>query len=897
MTEFLTVEKQNNITNGLEMIEYIPKQRIHALIISGLLLIDWDEKFSSELNNNKVREQYQNEVQQVKAYLKAYNVMLGGVKIKYSRNRRFFGRSYCSFNYGFTTFRKITRNSLIIDLYYDFDLKNAHPSITQSLCFRAGIPCPEITLYINNRDAILQDVCDRYGVECDDAKDLFIRIGFGGSADEWAKDCKIVSFVPTHFIIAYKREVKEIAEALKKLNNTLWLNIKNNKKGKGDDECLRSFFATYLQEWETRIVSYCLNYLINSTALLKHPVNPNTIVPVGSYEYDGFKLLKETVDKNGGVDTVLQILHQKTTEFGFGELIWVDKQIKDFNDLTDWVEQVQDTEKEDDEFKKVCEEITKYYSRKDAGAVEFINKLFPKNFIYSLEKGNSSNQGCWFCWDGNRWRSNELPLRNAITYSIEKELEKMMLPYTHYKFEPIDKDDTPNANQRLYLEVSVTIQGLILRCCNMNDVNNIVGMSKQTFVDYHLVFDDKPFLLGFENGVLDIETKLFRPYNFEDKVSFSCGYDFVPYNNQLKVWIDADNKPFVNYTKTEKDDIAYKRVDEFFKQIITDPDERKAIRTIQSTGLVGQAVQLFNVYNGSGRNGKGVLNDFTKDTLGDYCVKISSSVLTELRKTSGGSNPEIAKISKMRFVYCREPPKNTAIQNSVMKDLTGNGTFEARMNYSNTSVVYLYLTLVCECNEKPNFAEQPINADAERVRDYLFGSRFTDDIDEVDNIKVFKKDNELPETFKGVEYKNALINLLLDDLFELHKEKYNINAFIPESIKVRSLNYLNKSNDVCNLFLEAFELRKDGQEYVDKEDKPFDNDWTLPAITSIIKSGRTSFATLPFNKQKELTKEKVKEFFENNKIYKKMIYTNTHTKQVLLKGFRLKKKDINDLDE
>jgi len=212
-------------------------------------------------------------------------------------------------------------------------------------------------------------------------------------------------------------------------------------------------------------------------------------------------------------------------------------------------------------------------------------------------------------------------------------------------------------------------------------------------------------------------------------------------------------------------------------------------------------------------------------------------------------------------------------------------------------VVYLYLTLVCECNAKPNFAEQPENADAERVRDYLFSSRFTDDIDEVDNIKVFKKDNELPETFKGVEYKNALINLLLDDLFELHKEKYNINAFIPESIKVRSLNYLNKSNDVCNLFLEAFELRKDGQEYVDKEDKPFDKDWTLPAITSVIKSGRTSFATLPFNKQKELTKEKVKEFFENNKIYKKIIYNDTDTHSFKLKGYRLKKKDTNDLDE
>jgi hypothetical protein len=297
MSDFLALEKQNNFINGLEMIEYLPKQRIQALLISGLLLIDWDEKFSTQLDNNKVREQYSNEVQQIKAYLKAYNPALGGIKIKYTRGRSHFGRGYCAFNYGFTPFRKITRNSLIIDLYYDFDLKNAHPSITQSLCKRANIPCPETTKYINERESIIQETCERYNVDEDEAKDLFIRLGFGGTFEKWASDNKIINPVPTHFITAYKREVKEIAIILKGLNPVLWTNVKNNNK-KGEEECLRSFFAKYLQEWETRIVGNVLSHLVNTTEYLKHPVNPNTIVPVGSYEYDGFKLLKENVDKN-----------------------------------------------------------------------------------------------------------------------------------------------------------------------------------------------------------------------------------------------------------------------------------------------------------------------------------------------------------------------------------------------------------------------------------------------------------------------------------------------------------------------------------------------------------------------------------------------------------------------
>jgi len=54
MTEFLTLEKTNNILNGIEFVEYLPKNRIQALLASGVLLLDWGEKFSFDLNKEKV---------------------------------------------------------------------------------------------------------------------------------------------------------------------------------------------------------------------------------------------------------------------------------------------------------------------------------------------------------------------------------------------------------------------------------------------------------------------------------------------------------------------------------------------------------------------------------------------------------------------------------------------------------------------------------------------------------------------------------------------------------------------------------------------------------------------------------------------------------------------------
>ena len=890
--DFLTIERQNNILNGIEFIEYLPKARIQALIISGVLLMDWGERMTFDLNKEKVKEHYANELDQIKKYLKSYISVLGGVKVKYSRFRSFFGRVYSVLHYGFTPFRKVVRNSLILDLYYDFDLVCCHQSILVSLCEKGNIPCPIIKTYTTNRNNIIRDVCEQYGVETDDAKDLFIRLNFGGKFQTWVIENKISNINPTAFIVNYEREIKDIAETLKDLNKTLWDIVKGQKVKK--ERQLGSFLSQYLQEWEVRIVSYCLNHLINQTDFLKHPTNNNCSFPVGSYEYDGFKLLKDNVDKNGSVDVVLQILHQKTAEFGFPDLKWKCKEMKEFIDLNEWVNQVVDAELEDEEFKMIVEKLERIVARQDAGIVEFINELYPNQFIYSLEKGNKSNEGAWFCWDGIRWRSNDLPLRNVITYEVENEINRILMPYSHYKFEPIDKTDIPNANQELYNRAVLAFGAIVSRNTKATEVTNKINQAKQTFANYTLKFDDKPYLLGFENGVLDIDEKLFRPYNFEDKVSFTCGYNFIPYNEEIEVFKNENGKPFVRETMMEEDEIASKRIIKFFEEIQPNPSERKAVQVIQASGLVGIFQEIFVVYNGAGRNGKGVLNTLMNDALGDYSVKMSASVLTEIRKSSGGSNPELAKIDKKRFVYWNEPPKDTPLQNSICKEITGGGTYQARMNYSNKSSVELYLTLVGECNSKPNFAEKPEKGDEERVLDILFGSFFSDDTEEVDNIKVFQKDNSLKETFKKEEYKVALINILLTDLFELHEAKYNIKKFIPESIKIRSLEYLNKSNDVNNLFLEAFELKQEGVEYVDKDGKSFDEDWTIPAIASIIRSGRTTFHSYSKKQKEELTKDNIKQFFLTNKIYKKFVIEDKHNHAFKLQGYRLKKPEIEE---
>ena len=65
--------------------------------------------------------------------------------------------------------------------------------------------------------------------------------------------------------------------------------------------------------------------------------------------------------------------------------------------------------------------------------------------------------------------------------------------------------------------------------------------------------------------------------------------------------------------------------------------------------------------------------------LGNYGLLGNNAILFETSKT--GTNPEKANIHKKRLVIFREPSEKMKFENSVIKELTGGGTFSARTHY------------------------------------------------------------------------------------------------------------------------------------------------------------------------------------------------------------------------
>ena len=232
--------------------------------------------------------------------------------MKYLKPKHKWGRAFPFKSLGLSCFRKVIRNTLINDLYYDFDLKNAQPEVIRLLCESNNIPCSKIQRYCADRVSLLLEVQNHYGVDRDTAKQLFIRMCFFGTYYGWCKINKIANKQPLEFITDFERELKDIAERVKKENPALYETARKKKEDSDENKenkVLGSFFGLYNQEYESRIVETVLCYITNHTDLMKVA---GTCISVGSYEYDGIKLLKENVDLyEGGLEAVVELLNEK----------------------------------------------------------------------------------------------------------------------------------------------------------------------------------------------------------------------------------------------------------------------------------------------------------------------------------------------------------------------------------------------------------------------------------------------------------------------------------------------------------------------------------------------------------------------------------------------------------
>jgi hypothetical protein len=152
--------------------------------------------------------------------------------VRYRRGKSGFGRGFVVGALGLTSFAKKVRNTFIHDSCRDADMNNGHPRLTVNLCEANNIPCGTIKHYIENREQLLQDIANTYGVKRKDAKRLMLRLCFGGAVKNWKEEENINVEKDLPFLEEFSKQLKDIAEDFKKHNEAFYEMCRAKKEAK-----------------------------------------------------------------------------------------------------------------------------------------------------------------------------------------------------------------------------------------------------------------------------------------------------------------------------------------------------------------------------------------------------------------------------------------------------------------------------------------------------------------------------------------------------------------------------------------------------------------------------------------------------------------------------------------
>jgi phage/plasmid-associated DNA primase len=388
----------------------------------------------------------------------------------------------------------------------------------------------------------------------------------------------------------------------------------------------------------------------------------------------------------------------------------------------------------------------------------YVKLIAGDRFIYT----NTDKIYKLYCFNGKIWINDSILLKQFLSNDLY-EFFKMILVELYFEHASFNLMKTQ-----------------LKKLKSAQFKKDIVETYKEVNTDTKIKFDNKWYLLGFDNQVYDVMEGSFREYRYNDYLSITTGYDWrEPTENEIN---------FIN---------------KLINEIMPINEERDLYLQILGTCLFGLCVEKFVVFNGQGRNGKGMIDDLLLVALGNHAMIGNNSILFEASKT--GSNPEKANIHKKRLVLFREPPEQKKFQNSIIKELSGGGTFSSRGHHESITQKELNLTMIIECNRRPLFAEEPTTADIERIIDIYFRSTYTQDDSLIDHEKHIYSANPYYKTHEfQQQYKYALIKILID-AYNVYKN--NNNKFkIPDLINQRTKTYLELSCNIVQWFKDSYQF-------------------------------------------------------------------------------------------
>lgn len=321
---------------------------------------------------------------------------------------------------------------------------------------------------------------------------------------------------------------------------------------------------------------------------------------------------------------------------------------------------------------------------------------------------------------------------------------------------------------------------------NSNFQDNVKKMLKAVCLRddfFEKYINKKEHLFAFDNGVYDLNQKIFRPIEPTDYISITAGYDY----------------------NTNVEDKYIEEVEGILKDIQPNTDKYNYMIDVLSSRLYGKNIhQQFYIFTGGGANGKSVLFNMMRNSFGKYCGKVNAETFT---KESKGANQtsEVSGVALCRTVVIEEPNENDKLIVNRLKEFSGDAPLKTRGLYQEAFEFMPQFGLIFLCNEIPKISKVEY-AIARRLKVLSFDTKFCENPTLSHEKSI---DNSINEKIANdINYKMAFMNILINNW--CNRDLKNI-INTPQVVIDDSNEYMDGCNEV-KLFLEEYYIKVDGDD-------------------------------------------------------------------------------------
>lgn len=402
--------------------------------------------------------------------------------------------------------------------------------------------------------------------------------------------------------------------------------------------------------------------------------------------------------------------------------------------------------------------------------------------IYSMYKHEfvcaSIKSRVWYIFKDHRWQLTDSGyiLRARISNEVWYEYTAVSV-WNQQKAMTSDSQ----VDQARYQEFAKKLIEVAQKLKNTTFKDNVMKECAELFYieRFEERLDANINLLGFENGIYDLDNHEFRDGRPEDYVSLCTR---------------------IHYRAFNPDDPRMDEIHKYLAQVLTNYEVRDYVLKLLASFLHGAIKdQKFYIWTGSGANSKSKLVELFEKAFGDYCCKFPITLLTQKRVASNAANSEVARARGRRFASLQEPSEDEKINIGYMKELSGGDKIMARSLFKEPIEFLPQFKMLLLCNHLPHVPSDD-GGTWRRIRVVEFTSKFVDEP---------KGENEFPIDMnlsaKLESWKECFMSLLI----EYYKSYSTEGMYEPEAVLKCTTDYKNQNDHIASFVAEMFERHPD----------------------------------------------------------------------------------------